>query len=125
MIRTGRGRNRNSCACEFRIALRSDDEAILQEIKDRLGVGQIYVYVRNAPRYDGACLHVTSKPDCCFLVDYFELYPLRAKKANDFEVWSEAVRAWEVQDWEHMKELAQRIVEVRNPRVGLGGGTGN
>jgi len=88
----------NLCAsyrCQFQIALRDDDRAILEEIHETLGIGNIH----DSPV--DTCGFPNTKPqtrfqvhaiaDCAELVKLFETYPLRAKKRRDFEIWRKAV----------------------------------
>lgn len=88
----------NPCACygcRFKINLRDDDKAILQEIQDTLGIGRIYdgLASTNAGLNHQAlaCFQVSAIADCAEIVKIFEKYPLRAKKQRDFEIWKQAV----------------------------------
>lgn len=81
--------------CRFKIDLRDDDKAILEEIHETLGIGII--------RDKRACLNdsrdrrrqvrfdVNAIKDCAKLVEIFNWYPLRAKKRRDFSIWRCAV----------------------------------
>lgn len=83
--------------CEFRIALRDDDSAILEEILQRTGIGLIVRYAARYERVDGkpqAVWTVRTKPDGFRLVDLLDRYPLRAKKARDYAIWREALVEW-------------------------------
>lgn len=81
--------------CHFTIALRDDDRAILEEIRDTLGIGTIY------DKSDRSTLTRKRRPqveyrvsiinECAELVKLFDKYPLRAKKQRDFEIWKQAV----------------------------------
>lgn len=81
--------------CRFTIGLRDDDRAILEEIRETLGLGTIYDYPANIS--DGrntqpsTAFYVCAIKDCAALVTLFETYPLRAKKRQDFDVWKLAV----------------------------------
>lgn len=106
-----KNRNNSSTAyqCRFRIALRDDDQFILEEIRDTLGMGSIWN--RFARSHNGCCgrpqvtFAVTAIADCAKLVEIFERFPLRAKKKHDLAVWRCAV-----------VEL-QKPVSDRNPEL--------
>lgn len=88
----------NPCAkykCRFQIALRDDDKAILEEIRDTLGIGSI-----SDKPVSPSCLpntqpqsrfRVEAINDCAELVKLFTKYPLRAKKQRDFDIWKTMV----------------------------------
>ncbi len=77
----------------FALALRADDDAIVHEMKAVLEVGSIHYYTASGSGSRVVRWMVQSQRDCETLVQFFTRYPLRAKKRNDFEVWSRAVRA--------------------------------
>jgi hypothetical protein len=82
--------------CGFRIKLRVDDEAILEEIRDALGIGTMcYPTFRPVGNSNPAvCWQVQSRPECLDLVNFFDKYPLRTKKREVYLIWREAVLAW-------------------------------
>ncbi|MDD3915305.1 MAG: LAGLIDADG family homing endonuclease [Bacteroidales bacterium] len=71
----------------FTIQLRADDVSVLEQIKDYLKCGNINVYERkNGQR--AACYRVGRKKDLVnIIIPFFERYPLRAKKQQDFYIW--------------------------------------
>lgn len=73
----------------MKLTLRDDDRSIIEEIYARTGIGILHV-VKTAgnPQYGWT---VSSVPDVVELVALLKRYPLRAKKAADFEVWARAV----------------------------------
>ncbi len=83
--------------CCFTITLRADDLPVLRYIQEMTGVGKIYAQnppsrrVNSHPAYQWVAV---SRADCAYVVDLFTRYPLRAKKAKDFEVWKQAVLFW-------------------------------
>lgn len=89
-------RNGNYYACHFQIKLRRDDRTILDKIKAYIGVG----YVKNVDPEKGskskpcAIYLVDSRDGCTRIRDIFNRFPLRAKKARDFAVWSIALDCW-------------------------------
>ncbi len=87
---------RNSCVTPcFSMFLRADDRDILYEIQRKTNLGSIY-YVdkkptpgrNNKPQY---CWSVQNLPHCLALCDIFTRFPLRNKKARDFEIWKQIV----------------------------------
>ena len=72
----------------FEIELREDDEAILQQIKNILGCGNIYQL--DYKRYDNWRPHVKYKVSnfsdiAGKIIPFFQRYPLQAKKQKQFE----------------------------------------
>ena len=90
---------------QFVITLRIDDEPTLQYIKEQLGFGEVYDHHINKKHRQGyisnptKAFHVNKKSDTAALVDIFRRYPLRSKKARDFEVWAEIVELRNQRDW--------------------------
>lgn len=116
LLSNGRGKVR----AVFRIALRQDDEAVLRQIRNTLGVGNVRLAKAGKLGCDQAEFNVLSKPDCLAMVEFFERYPLRSKKARDFEIWKRAVRLWQnyykgqrYADWTPMQELADQLRAIR------------
>lgn len=109
--------------CRFIVRLRDDDSAILGEIRERLGVGDIF----HDPRPEGingqTIWQVSRMADCLRLVEFFTRYPLRAKKARDFKVWKAGVAEWQrvsglakdhsEQDWTHLGTLKKLLEATR------------
>jgi hypothetical protein len=88
----------DSYGCEASIQLRRDDRPILEEIHARLGIGSIYDRAtanKNRPNDNPQSQwKIGNGRDVSVLVALFERYPLRAKKARDFEIWREAHTIW-------------------------------
>ena len=78
---------------EFVINLRADDRPLLEWLKAETGLGYISVASRKK-RGDKPTARwaVQSIRECLDLIAIFETYPLRSKKARDFEIWAKAVR---------------------------------
>jgi hypothetical protein len=99
--------------CNFQIKLRSDDRAILREIQEKIGVGCLYENQYKANVHPITMFTVQSKPDCIILRDLFEEFPLRAKKATDFKIWSEALNLWLLHkpgdSWNYMVILKSKL----------------
>lgn len=120
----GKRNKENPCAnyqCLFRITLRDDDRAILEEIQDTLGLGKVYDYpacTNDAhERLPQTLWDVRSTTECAELVEVFEKYPLRAKKQRDFEIWKKAVaelqKPVDCRDPDLLEYYFHRIKEVR------------
>jgi hypothetical protein len=121
--RVGRG---NGYRCSAKISLRADDQPILDEIHARLGIGRIYAdrkgWASAASKTTNPCISwaVDGREPCLRLMEFFERYPLRAKKARDFAIWAEGVREWtsvpvstKPRDWTRMAELCEGLRAAR------------
>lgn len=75
--------------CRMALSLRSDDRAILEQIRDRTGLGTIYEWTTRAN--PAVKWSVASRRDTWHLAILLQRYPLRSKKKHDFEIWSQAV----------------------------------
>lgn len=111
-------RNGHGYACEFVIHVRADDAAIIREIAAATGVG---VVRGPQDRGDGSSPMVkwvvSRQNDCAKLVQLFEAFPLRAKKARDFAIWASAVREWIAHEpgtsWEDLASHAEMLSAVK------------
>lgn len=93
--RARRGTESWSYSCLFSIGLRADDAAVLEEIQGHLGIGDIRHEERARKNWAPMVKWtVRRKADVVDLVTVFKTYPLRAKKAQDFEIWRQAVDLW-------------------------------
>lgn len=110
----------------FEIALRADDNRVLMCIKDRLGVGYIH-YQRPSPsspkRAKPKCAYKVTRLNDLYhiIIPLFEMFPLRSKKARDFETWKEIIRlrysyghakpyhAIPDSAWEELRALCSRL----------------
>lgn len=74
----------------FSLSLRSDDRPILDEARDRTGLGRVHNYKgQNANQVSRWMIQ--SRADTEALVALLDRFPLRAKKRNDYAIWREAV----------------------------------
>lgn len=104
--------------CEFVIHLRADDAAILRQVHEATGLGDVS---GPADREDGSSPMVKwvvrRQADCAKLVAIFDAFPLRAKKARDFEIWRRAVEQWIAhepgEDWAPLRELSAMLSSVK------------
>lgn len=91
----GKGKSGPSYRCIFDITLRFDDAAILEELKQRTGIGSINYFQPSGKRAARAVRwHIKNKDESLLLTRIFDRYPLRAKKARDYAIWREAVLSW-------------------------------
>lgn len=74
----------------FQLTLRVDDIAVLERLNETFG-GTLRVRPHPQGRPQAHWI-VCAKRDLAKLVDYFEDFPLRAKKAKDCLIWCRAVR---------------------------------
>lgn len=92
MVAYRAGRIKGAHIPTFSLVLRDDDVDIILEVQARLGFGLVKARKFTSPgSRDGIGWHTYSKKDTMRLVAFFDLHPLRSKKARDFEVWREAV----------------------------------
>lgn len=111
--------NKGTYQCRFSIGLRADDEPILREIRDEIGAGILVHSGRDSIKQEQWRYEVNSKAGCLALVEAFDRFPLRAKKARDYDVWRRAVMVWASvengrrADWSEMAALADELREAR------------
>ena len=107
--------------CQFKLELRDDDKPILEEIRDKLGIGKIYDVpacpsdVPNART--SSRLIIGTIAECVELVKIFEKYPLRAKKRHDFEIWKQAIIEFQKPfNYRNMDLLEYCFLKIREVR---------
>jgi len=106
--------------CQFSITVRADDKPIIVDIQRQLGgIGSL----ADRPARPGTngkpqvryC--ISSKADCQRLQAILQVFPLRAKKARDFEIWSEALDAWVAHEpksgWDNIAYYRDALMAVR------------
>ena len=85
-------------APHFKIKLRADDTAILDEIAEKTRIGRIFsIGASNAHGRNnrpGVVWMIQSRVDCLALIEILDRFPLRAKKARDYTIWRDAVMHW-------------------------------
>jgi hypothetical protein len=97
---------------EFCIVLRKDDSEILEKIREALGCGKVYLNGRFARYSVQDRGELISK-----VIPFFAKFPLRAKKQNDFKLWSESVKILEANAGKgtarHLKEIDEVFEKLR------------
>jgi site-specific DNA-methyltransferase (adenine-specific) len=110
-------RSRKGFVCEFVIHLRADDAAILKAVQKATEIGDIVPAERNDGSAPMVKWIVRRQADCAKLVQLFETFPLRAKKARDFSIWASAVREWirhkPGTSWDDLRSHAEMISAVK------------
>jgi hypothetical protein len=109
--------------CSLTLAVRDDDLPILEAAAATLGMGVISRYRprKSDQQRPVACLSIHNKAAVMDVVEFFDHFPLRTKKARDFEVWRRAVIEWHRErgaktrgrDWSVMAQLHQELKDVR------------
>lgn len=102
----------------FAITLRVDDLPVLREVHAFLGVGNLYE--RQNGRWSPQCrLLVQNQAGRARVIEVFDAYPLRAKKAIDYALWREAVRLAdgprELRDLSRIRVLAAELKVRHQP----------
>lgn len=90
--------DKKAMSARFALRLRRDDRPTLEYIQATLGFGKLYdiddpngkAVARNGK--PNSVYHLNNIKECDALATVFERFPLRSKKAHDFQIWSEAVR---------------------------------
>lgn len=85
----------NAFVCSFHVKLRADDRDVLEAICELVGHGKVSDVPRYSPtRAPQAVFVVSTITGCSRIVDIFDEFPLRSKKARDYAVWRDAVIFW-------------------------------
>ncbi len=79
---------------EFRVKVRSDDRAILDTIQARTGIGYVKDVKGSGNSKPQAEWIIVRKEDARRLCEILDRFPMRAKKARDYQVWRRAVLVW-------------------------------
>jgi hypothetical protein len=77
----------------FKISLRADDVNVLEELCTAFG-GFVSMCAAQEGQRPAVQWVVSGKKDLPKLVAYFDRFPLRAKKAQDYSLWRRAVSAY-------------------------------
>jgi hypothetical protein len=88
------GKRGGGPTCWFQICVRDDDAETLRRIAAETGIGSIYTLVANGTSKPQVIWSVYVKHECRRLVEILDAYPLRARKANDYEIWKRAIHVW-------------------------------
>ena len=104
---------------QFVVRLRSDDAEILHCIRRALGgLGDVIVHRPDKAGGKYVTWRVLRINDQVKLIDFFEQFPLRAKKKKDYEIWKLAVLEKSTKppperNLEYMQELYQKCKELK------------
>lgn len=105
--------------CQFSITLRADDRPILERIHRTLGMGTLSKPDAHRTGKDNpkARYSISRKAHCLRLRDLLRAFPLRAKKAKDLELWSDALDAWVEHEpgesWDDVAEARSLLMASR------------
>lgn len=106
---------------KFLLTLRDDDRAILETLRERLGIGAIYcdssALARSRGKNARDCVkyQVHALFEKVQLVAFFDQHPLQTKKRSDYLVWREAVLA--EAGGESTRDLVRFIQPLRDARA--------
>ena len=121
------GRPKLQMGVRFKLQLREDDKAILEEIRDYLSIGSLNKYNHSRQRSRGSYtmdsidFKVTRINQIMHtLIPLFDKFPLRTKKQEDYHIWREAAKL--VSTKQHMTYLGRMkyldlyiaLIETRN-----------
>lgn len=84
-------------SCRLTIKLRADDREVLEHIVAVTGIGRVAHHRANPDgrkSADQVYWQALTKPECLTLIEIFDRFPLRSKKARDFDIWRKAVMVW-------------------------------
>lgn len=99
----------------FHINIREDDRPILEEIRQRLGVGEIYIEKKtqhNSNWHNTAHYYVQNIADLVKIRDFFNQQTFYSKKGKDFELWCKCLEIMEKK--QHLtSEGFMAICEIR------------
>jgi len=105
--------------CQFSMTLRADDRPIVEQMQRALcGIGSIAKRPKKGNAQEQVRFCVSSKADCMLLRAVLSAFPLRAKKARDFEIWCQALDAWvdhvPGSGWDDISYYREALMAVRN-----------
>lgn len=105
--------------CQFSMTLRADDRPIIEQMQRALGgIGSIAKRPKKGNAQAQVRFCVSSKADCMLLRAVLSAFPLRAKKARDFEIWCQALDAWvdhvPGSGWDDISYYREALMAVRN-----------
>jgi hypothetical protein len=98
----------------FTLELRDDDEMILRGLCAEFG-GAVSVSPATGERCGMARWQVGNKESLVKLVAYFERFPLRARKQEDFVVWARAVAVYVADGYRSpgLVDLREELIAAR------------
>lgn len=126
-----RGEGKKGISASLKISLRNDDAPLILKIQEILKCGSIKLESNKLKRekgykaQDGIIWTCERCSECRhILIPLFDKYPLRSKKARDYNIWRELVMLLSEdrhlhQDREHILELCQQLKDIKqyDPRI--------
>ena len=110
-------------APRLQINLRADDREIIEWLRNYFNCGLIQdIKKNNIKRNPVVCLTIYSLYDIMkSVIPHFDIYPLRAKKAKDYEIWKKMVlmqaefyrRPWTTEIRHEMNDLYKKLKNIR------------
>ena len=116
-------------ACNCVVNARRDDWKLLESLAVMTGVGSVYEIPASRTSRPQVSWQIARKTDCLRLAALLRRYPLRGRKALDFDAWAAAVEIWTCgdptvrkinRDWSGMAYFFERIREVRKYVLRIG-----
>lgn len=108
------GNRRRAWTPRFAISLRTDDIGVLAELRAVFG-GSIATGRKRPDAHPTSTWTVAGKRDLARLLDYFDRFPLRSKKARDYAIWREAVLLYvECENSADIVELMEPLRDALN-----------
>lgn len=96
----------------FRVTIREADNKILWEIKETLGIGQVYTQKRMPPQENISQYYTRSLEDCAKVRQFFEQHAFYTRKGQDFQLWCQCLNI--INSGRHLTEKGLReILELR------------
>lgn len=105
------GNRRRAWAPRFAISLRCDDTPVLDDLRAAFG-GSLSTHAKRPGTVPIATWTVAGKRDLSRLVDYFDRFPLRSKKARDYAIWREAALLYV--ECENSAEIVEQMEPLRD-----------
>jgi hypothetical protein len=110
----------NTTRCALTVTLREDDKDIIDEIREKLMCGRVFYIAYNHARNNGShsCNQwrwVVRNVDHCIntIIPLLDRYPLRTKKARDYEIWRKAAfLAHSIKHICHTKKERQELMNL-------------
>jgi hypothetical protein len=109
--------------CTMTVAMRSDEESLLQWLADETKLGRIAGRKAAGNSHPQVSWQVTAKADCERLCELMNSYPLRGRQSINYAIWSAAVASWigegpahteRNRDWTAIAYFKRRLHHVKD-----------